>query len=456
MPGPKTVQKQMTQKSTQQRPTEMQAVSDMSNFRRRLPGAGALVLFGLLLAGCAGDAELDTLEPRGNTADEIYNLIVPVFIVAGVIMVLVCGAVLWLSIKNRVSTYEGDEEFPEQVSHNNTLEIGWTIGPAIIMAVIAVFTITTHIAINKDNAAAIEIEVHGETTSWDPTIVVVGQQWWWEYRYYLDEFDLDASMLENPRDLPPADIVTSTQFAIPTGVEVDLVVTSRDVIHSHWIPALNGKRDAVPGRFSPWKIEADDPGLYFGQCTEFCGLSHSRMRMQTIAMDPPEFQEWIDMQTSPAQFDDELQTYVDSYRETGTGSVPDDATAAHRGLDVFVSLCASCHLVDGLNDLTYAGAAVVSGAAPNLTHFANRTTFAGGILNLYNEDGSLNMDDLAAWIRNPADVKENYANNLADGELPRGMPNFNLTERQIDDVISFLETLGPRPPDERIAATEVE
>jgi cytochrome c oxidase subunit 2 len=229
------------------------------------------------------------------------------------------------------------------------------------------------------------------------------------------------------------------------------------VIHSHWIPRLNGKRDAVPGRFSPWKIEADDPGVYFGQCTEFCGLSHSRMRMQTIAMNEADFQQWIDMQTSPATFGEELQSYVASYRAGEPATVSDDASGVLRGLDTFVAQCASCHLVDGLNDLDYDGAEVVSGAAPNLTHFANNTTFAGGILNLYNdEDGTFNRDDLAAWIRNPDDVKANFANDLADGELPRGMPNRNLTERQISDVIDFLETLGPRPSDERIAATEVE
>jgi cytochrome c oxidase subunit 2 len=432
-------------------------VSDMFNFRRRLPGAGVVVLLGLVLAGCASDAELDTLKPESGTANEIYDLVLPVFLVAGVILVLICGAVLYLSIKNRVATYEGDDEFPEQVSHNNTLEITWTIVPAVIMAIIAVATVVTHVAINKDEAAAIEIEIDGEARMWDPTIVVVGQQWWWEYRYYLDEFDLDASMLENPRDLPPADIVTSGQFAIPTGVEVDLVVTSRDVIHSHWIPRLNGKRDAVPGRFSPWKIEADDPGIYFGQCTEFCGLSHSRMRMQTIAMTEADFQEWIDMQMSPATFDEELQPYVSSYRDTGGGSLPEDPSAVARGLDVFVTQCASCHLVNGLNDLNYDGAEVVSGAAPDLTHLANRTTFAGGILNLYNEeDGSFNRDDMSAWIRNPEDIKANFANDLPDGQLPRGMPTLGLTERQIDDVIAFLQTLGPRPTDEMIQATEVE
>lgn len=431
-------------------------MSDKSYFRLRIPRGGLVAMLGLFLAGCASDAELDTLKPESHVADEIWNLAFPVFIVAGFVLVFICGGVLWLGLKNRVSTYEGDDEFPEQIGHNNTLEIAWTIVPAVIMVVIAVLTVVTHVAVNEDQAAAIEIEVDGEARTWDPTIVVVGQQWWWEYRYYFDEFDVDTSTFESPDDLPEADIVTAGQFAFPVGVEIDLVITSRDVIHSHWIPRLNGKRDAVPGRFSPWKIEAYDPGVYFGQCTEFCGLSHARMRMQAIAMTEADFQDWIDMRMSPATFDEELQPYVDSYRETGSGSLPDDASAAARGLDVFVTQCASCHLVDGLNDLDYDGAETVSGSAPNLTHFANNTTFAGGLLHLYNEDDTLNRDDLAAWIRDPGAVKANFADDLPDGQLPRGMPDRNLTERQIDDVIAFLETLGPRPPSERIAASEVE
>ncbi|GJM36753.1 MAG: cytochrome c oxidase subunit 2 [Acidimicrobiales bacterium] len=430
-------------------------MSHLFNVRGRQ--AGLVVALGLLLAGCASDAELDTLEPRSGVADDIYALVLPVFIVAGVVLVLVCGGVLWLGLKNRVKTYEGDDEFPAQVSHNNTLEIAWTAIPAVVMVIIAVATSVVHFAINDiDEANAMTLEVQGESIEWEPTIVVVGQQWWWEYRYYLDGEQITHEVLADPRNPPPADIVTSGQFAIPTGQEVELIITSRDVIHSHWIPALNGKKDAVPGRFAPWKIEADEPGLYFGQCTEFCGLSHSRMRMQTLALTPADFQIWIDEQMAPATFDDELQPYVDAVRAGETAAVGDDASAALRGLDVFNTQCASCHLVNGFNDLDYDGAEVVSGSAPDLTHLMSRTTFAGGILDLYNEDGSVNVDDLARWIRDPAEVKDNYADELPDGELPRGMPDRNLTERQIDDVIAFLTTLGPDASAEMIQATEVE
>lgn len=408
--------------------------------KRRFWPQGLILGLAVALTGCAADAELDTFQDRSETARQINELVYPVFIVAGVVLALVCGAILWMSIKNRVPAdkdYEG--EFPAQVSHNNRLEIGWTLGPAAIMTVIAVFTLVVHLAINSTEANAIEVEVDGRVETWEPRVVVVGQQWWWEYRYYLTQ-DVTTEDLGDPWNLPEADIVTAGQMVIPTGEEVELIITSRDVIHSHWIPALNGKKDAVPGMYTPWKLEADEPGVYFGQCTEFCGLSHSRMRMQAVAVAPGEFQDWIDAQTAPAVMP------------------TDDAGAAYRGVEVFTNYCASCHLIRGLNQDSYDGAEVVSGAAPDLTHFASRTTFAGGIFNLYNTDAerTLNDDDLAAWIRNPNDVKENYADDLPEGSLPRGMPDMGLSERQIDDVIALLATLGPRPTDEQILATEVQ
>ena len=264
--------------------------------RKRLLGAVALI--GLITAGCAGDAELDTLQPQSDNARDIDTLLDRVLVIAGVIGVLVLGAVVYMAKKQRVKSYDGDDEFPEQISHNNTLEIGWTIVPAIIMVVVAVLTTVAHFSLNETEANAYEVEVEGDSTSWEPKVVVVGHQWWWEFRYYFSE-DVDGDMLGDPRNLPPADIVTSGQMIIPTGEEIELLVTSRDVIHSFWIPALNGKRDARPGFYAPWKIEADNPGVYFGQCTEFCGLSHSRMRMQVVAMDGGDFQNWIDEQMVP-------------------------------------------------------------------------------------------------------------------------------------------------------------
>ena len=395
---------------------------------RRFPSTGrlaALVTGGLVaLTGCASDAPLDTLKPQGPISRSIDSLSDPIFLIAGVVFVIIFGAtaVIWWKFRDDHST----EEFPHQLHGHFRAEIGWTIGPAVLMAVIAVFALISHFDLNGEDRTDIVVSVDGEITSWDPEIVVVGQQWWWEFRYYFD--GLDGVDLSDARHLPPADIVTANQLVIPTGSEIGLKITSRDVIHSYWIPALNGKRDAVPGRVSPWKIEAETPGVYFGQCTEFCGLSHARMRMQTIAVDPADFQAWIDDQMQPA--------------------AEPTAAAAVRGKAVFEGQCTRCHVVNGMND--GGGADLVANAAPNLTHLMSRTTFAGGIFDLYEPDGSLNRTQLEAWLRDAPAEKPAYA------EGRRGMPAMGLSESQIDDVVAYLQTLGVAPDMDVIAATEVD
>ena len=398
----------------------------MSLRRSLSPGRlAALAIGGLLaLTGCATDAPLDTLEPQGPISRSIDSLSDPIFLIAGIVFVIIfCAtAIIWWKFRDDHST----DEFPHQLHGHFRAEIGWTIGPAVLMAVIAVVTLLSHFELNSEDRADIVVAVDGKRTSWDPEILVVGQQWWWEFRYYFD--GLDGLDLSDARHLPPADIVAANQLVIPTGSEIGLKITSRDVIHSYWIPALNGKRDAVPGRVAPWKIEAEEPGVYFGQCTEFCGLSHSRMRMQTVAMDPADFQLWVDQQMQPAV-------------------EPIDA-AALRGREIFEGQCARCHVVNGIND--GGGADLVSNAAPNLTHIMSRTTFAGGIFDLYEADGSLNRTQLEAWLRNAPAEKPAYA------EGRRGMPAMGLSEGQIDDVVAYLQTLGTAPAMDVIAATEVD
>src|SRR5690606_15226685 len=117
-------------------------------------------------------------------------------------------------------------------------------------------------------------------------VEVIGQQWWWEYRYDIDG---DGTFDE---------IITANDLVIPAGREIALSLKSRDVIHSWWAPRLQGKKDVVPGRVHPLSFEADKPGEYLGQCAEFCGLSHAEMRIKVVAMDPADFDEWVANQMS--------------------------------------------------------------------------------------------------------------------------------------------------------------
>ncbi|MDE0268011.1 MAG: cytochrome c oxidase subunit II [Acidimicrobiaceae bacterium] len=399
------------------------------------------ILVGLILtaaSACASDAELDTFAPQGAIAEELHSrAVVPVFVIAGLVLIFIGIVLFWLIKKYRVNEYEDDTGWPAQTHGHTPLEWSWTAGFFFTMLVVAALMIWATPTINSTKANAADVVVDGVSILWEPTVVVIGNQWWWEFRYYFNDQVTLESLREigDAKNLPPADIVTSGQMMIPISEEIELIITSRDVIHSFWIPALNGKRDAVPNRFSPWKIEASERGVYFGQCTEFCGLSHSRMQMQVVALSDEEFQDWINSTTQDAP------------------KLVASDTTVFRGQEVFAGTCTSCHLVEGLNDSTYERADQASEAAPNLTHFANRSTFAGGILNTYNADGSFNRRDMERWLRTPEEVKANYT---VPGEQYRGMPNLNLSEQQIDDLVEYLRILGEQPADWIIEATQVE
>lgn len=370
-------------------------------FRHRRIAALVVPLV-LALSACAEDAPLDTLEPKGPQAQSIDNLMNPVFLIAGVVFLAVQLGCLGLAWKFR-KRKDDDGSLPTQTHGNFKLEIGWTILPALLLAGVGGASVLTLLDLADEPDTPYEV-------------TVIGNQWWWEYRYDVDSDGED-------------DIVTANDLVIPAGEPVLLSITSRDVIHSFWIPALNGKRDAVPGREHPLTMEADEPGVYRGQCTEFCGLSHAYMRMRVVALAPDDYAAWVEDQQQGA-------------------AVPSDDLAAE-GMEAFRTSCTGCHLVtgEGGNEDIFAGTAQVSGAAPNLTHFASRGIFAGGLFDLWVDQddngeididevgGELNVADLEAWLRNPPARKPMSPD---DG---RGMPNLNLTDEQIDALVAYLETL---------------
>jgi cytochrome c oxidase subunit 2 len=189
------------------------------------------------------------------------------------------------------------------------------------------------------------------------TIDVIGHQWWWDFQY---------------RDVTPSDMVTSpNELHIPVGVPVVLRLQTRDVIHSFWVPSLHGKRDLVAGYTNHLWIQADTPGVYRGQCAEFCGHQHANMAFTVVAEPVDAFQTWLQQQRRPA-----AEPATDLQR---------------RGRDVFLqSPCVSCHTVRG----TDAG----SRLGPDLTHVASRLTIAAGTLP--NTRGHL-----AGWIADPQSIK---------------------------------------------------
>jgi cytochrome c oxidase subunit 2 len=380
-------------------------------------GTIACLVSGWLLLRGATDGSvfpLNTLNPRGEQAEEIHSLVIMVFAIAAVVFVLVEVGVLWMVARFRRNKDEVDGvDEPVQRHGHTSLEITWTIIPALVLAVLAFFNVRTILELEEVSDDALEVHV-------------TGQQWWWEYRY---DTDADGAV----------DIITATQLVIPAGRDVKLSIGSNDVIHSFWIPALNGKKDAVPGRTHPLVFHANEPGVFEGQCTEFCGLSHGVMRMQVKALPQAEYDQWVDRMTTP----------------------PEQPTSpeAQEGQKLFVQQCASCHQVNGLEPgaeepYEYAelpnpeyglavGTPLKAHNAPNLTHLMMRNTFAGSLLALYDEpaqptvepNGEPDTNNLKRWLRNPEDVKP------MDPLNGQGMPNLGLSEEQIDQLVAYLVTL---------------
>jgi len=333
--------------------------------KRRWRVAAAVAPLLLLLASCAKNAPQDTLEPKGPVARTIDHLINPVFVVAAVIFVLVQFLAIFFVIKYRAR--EGSPE-PVQIHGNTRLELAWTLIPALILLAIAVPTIRTIFDLARKPKNAVNV-------------TVIGHQFWWEIRY--DDYG----------------IVTANELHMPTGrpVEITLKGDPTDVIHSFWIPPLAGKADVIPGRTNHMHIEADDPGIYLGQCTEYCGLSHANMRARAVAHSPEEFDVWVQNQKQAAK-----------PAAAGTPAGEGEALFTAKG-------CAGCHTIQGVSQGT---------VGPNLTHLESRSVFAGAMFDL-------NAGNLTRWLHDPPAVKPGSK-----------MPNLGLSPDEIAKLVAYLQTLN--------------
>ena len=402
------------------------AMSTRNARRARALAITTLVGASMFLAGCAKDAPQDVFQPKGENAADINNLQYMVFGIAGVVGVIMTVLFVVTMTKFR----DKGQPIPEQSHGKPALEITLTIIPALILSVVGVFTFRGVFDL-------------AETKDTELVINVTGQQWWWEYDYPVQgDWGIDKP------------IITSGQLVMPAGTKVLIRETSRDVIHSYWIPALNGKRDAVPGRIHTLRLHADNPGIYAGQCTEFCGLSHANMRMEAVALSKEDFATWVKNQQ-------------------GAYKAPAENTLAKEGEAVFLNQCVRCHQVNGLKraDGTAAIAApdenVYAGAAPNLSKLMSRNTFAGATWDLLKKEcrgdvwdakseefgakylegvsgDCLNEVDLRRWLRNSPAMKPMYADPTklepTEGKY-RGMPYLALSESDIDKLVAYLLTL---------------
>jgi len=213
----------------------------------------------------------------------------------------------------------------------------------------------------------------------DPlTIDVTGHDWWWEVHY------------------PDGQFTTANEIHVPVGREVELKLTSDDVIHSFWVPQLSGKMDLIPGQTHSLYLEADDAGTYRGQCAEYCGIEHAHMAFYVIADEPAQFQQWVSAQQQPA-------------------FQPTDPQLLAGQQILLGSACVYCHAVRGTNASGTVG--------PDLTHLASRDWIGAGTL-------ENNAENLSNWVRNPQDAKPGNA-----------MPPTQLDDDSMKALVAYLQSL---------------
>ena len=401
----------------------------------------AAALLGSLLLGASAWAENkpspvpNMFNPTSTPAEQEYHLSLFVIGITMGILVVVGGAWAYVNYKFR-STDESDIE-PPQIYGSPQVELAWTIVPVIIVVVLFLTTARMIFSIQDAPKPASALDV-----------TVVGHQFWWEYRY-----PKYGVVVANELHVP----MSTPQHPEPTFMKL----LSADVWHSFWVPQLAGKVDNIPDHVNEMWIDPHVPGVYVGQCGQFCGVEHAKMLIRVYVDTPDQFQHWITNQQQPGteQIDGQPAPVggpgqvADSAAGTRPGTYPGIYGGAHlqtvaaaadgsapaapaagnaagesstdlasqrnqiaAGKQVFLqNACINCHAVRGT---------VANGRfGPDLTHFGGRDTLGSGAV-------ANNMGNLKAWIRNPSDLKE--------GAL---MPPMQLDEVQLQQVSAYLISL---------------
>jgi cytochrome c oxidase subunit 2 len=320
---------------------------------------------------------MSIFAPASPSARSIVDLSFLTFVVTGLIFVVVEGVLLYSVWRFRQPHEQAGE--PPQVYGSMPIEVAWTAAPTLIVFFLVLVTARTLWDVEKITPQSRP----GDNALF---VTVIGHQWWWEYVYE----SYDGRRLE---------ITTANELHVPvsngeTVRPVYLTLKSADVCHSYWVPQLGGKVDLIPGRINSLTFETHEPGLFFGQCAEYCGAQHANMLIRVTAESPAEFERWLEKQAQPAVEDPAVQ----------------------QGKAMFLAQsCVNCHAVRGTPARgTY---------APDLTHMMSRKTLASGIA-----ENTPQM--LADWVRDPQTIKPGCL-----------MPVFGLSERDQKAIVSYLLTL---------------
>jgi len=444
---------------------------------RRLARAAltvALAAFPLVIAACTQYPN-SVFHPRTDTNRDI-GFLFEILIWFGSIVFVVVEAILIYTLV-RFRRRAGTTRQPEHVHGNTTLEITWTIIPALILVFIAIPTVRTIFRTQaRARSDALQVEV-------------IGHQWWWEFRYPQFTMRSPTGKLDT--------VVTANELYLPKGRTVNFTLKSVDVIHSFWVPALSGKRDLIANHTNYLWFTPDSAmsTAYNGFCVEYCGASHANMRFRTFVVTPDEFAGWISHQETPAAFAmpapapppaaaavssaggagaavpaaGAAGSGVAAAATTATTQAPPTQPIAQAGFIAFArermpeytvpktptpsdisytdpygdagrgaellmkgqGACLGCHTIRG-------NPSMIGQIGPNLTHVGSRTTIAAG---LYPNDER----HLALWIKNarkmkPGVLMPTIGLNEYDPQLGTTM-KAGLTDQQIADIVAYLQAL---------------
>ena len=309
--------------------------------------------------------------PAGTPAHSVFSLSMLVLSITSGIFLVVGGLLLYALLRYRhLPNDVNAAQEPAQIYGSNQIELSWTVIPILI--VVMLFLATARVILATEDAPK-------PVSALDVT--VIGHQFWWEYRY------------------PKLGIVTANELHIPVSdpkhpTPTYLTMSSADTDHSFWVPRLAGKTDLIPNQVNTMWIDPNTPGLYLGQCAQYCGVQHAKMLIRIYADSPADFAAWVAHQ-----------------QELGV-----ENPSAAEGREIFQhNACISCHAV--------AGTVATGRFGPDLTHIASRDTIASGSV-------PNTAANLRAFVDNPASFKP--------GAL---MPPMHLNDHDLNAVTAYLMSL---------------
>lgn len=357
-----------------------------SSSRKVGPGKLCLAALSALLAlpSLASAAPIDEparrvanmFDPLSRPAHMIHESSIVVLLICAVIFIVVTGMLAYVTFKFRSRGPEDDRKEPPQIYGSSQIELAWTVIPILITVVLILITTRTIGEVQDKKIPPSSLQVR-----------VIGHQWWWEVQY----------LTPNPQT-KQLDIAftTANELHVPLDEVTEIFLESADVIHSFWVPQLNGKTDVVPNHKNSTWIEPHATGTYFGNCAEYCGTQHANMLLRVVVEPRAKYDQWAAAQQAPP---------------------PAPVTPSEiAGKKVFfANSCVNCHKVDGTVSTGVFG--------PDLTHLMSRQTIGAGV-------APLNRGSLMSWMTDPHILKP--------GVL---MPNMQLTPQQVDQVVAYLMTL---------------